>query len=183
LGIGQVNLAVNTTNTANTNMMFLINAIIYSSYNFIMLLPLITGINEKNLTIRQIKVICSAIFMIIVISSVLLLMLLNILNVNGIEIPLIYIANYISNDAVILCLVLILLAIFTSVVCVGYSFLNNVSKTPKKYNRNLLMMCGVSFLLVEFSFANTMQITYTFLGILGVMQILAIIYANFRKNV
>lgn len=180
LGLEQINLE---TNTVNTKMMFLVNAIIYSSYNFIMLLPLITGINEKNLTIKQIKIICLAIFLIIVISNILLLMLLNIIDVNGIEIPLIYIANYISNNDIILCLILILLAIFTSVVCVGYSFLNNISKTPKKYNRNLLMMCSASFLLIEFSFANTMQITYTFLGILGIIQILAIIYMNFRRYI
>lgn len=173
-GISQVDLFT------EPNKMFLINAIIYSSYNFIMLLPLVTSLNEKNITKKEIKTISIVIFIIIVISSIFILMLLNMFNINNIEIPIIYIANFISNDAVILGVILVLLAIFTSVVCVGYSFLNNISKN--KYRRNLLVMCLMSFLLVEFSFASTMQVIYTFLGGLGIIQILAIILANFRKN-
>jgi len=175
-GLQENNLSINYNN------MFLVNAIIYSSYNFIMLLPLITGLNEKNLTKNKIKIICIFVFIIIVVSSILILLLLNVFDIRGIEIPLIYIANFISKEAVILGIILVLLAIFTSVVCVGYSFLNNVSNTTKRYKRNLTIMCILSFLLVEFSFSSMMQIIYTFLGILGIIQILAIILANFRKN-
>jgi len=175
-GIEQINLV------SETNNMFIINAILYSSYNFIMLLPLLTSLNEKNITKKEIKIIVLGIFFIIAISSIFIVVLLSIFDVSSVEIPIIYIANFIGNDVVILGIILILLAIFTSVVCVGYSFLNNISKTRKKYNRNLFIMCAVSFLLVEFSFASTMQIVYTFLGIVGILQILAIILANFRKN-
>lgn len=175
-GIEQVDLYT------EPNKMFIVNAIIYSSYNFIMLFPLITSLNEKKITKKEIKIVSILVFIIIVISSILILMLLNIFNINNIEIPIIYIANYIGKDAVILGVTLVLLAIFTSVVCVGYSFLNNISKTKNKYKKNLLIMCIMSFLLVEFSFASTMQIIYTFLGGLGIIQILAIILANFRKN-
>ena len=175
-GIEQVNLCV------EPNKMFIVNAIIYSSYNFIMLFPLVTSLNEKKITKKEIKIVSILVFIIIVISSILILMLLNIFNINNIEIPIIYIANYIGKDAVILGVTLVLFAIFTSVVCVGYSFLNNISKTKNKYKKNLLIMCIMSFLLVEFSFASTMQIIYTFLGGLGIIQILAIILANFRKN-
>jgi len=175
-GIEQINLF------SEQNNIFFINAILYSSYNFIMLLPLLTSLNEKSMTKKEIKIIVVTIFFIIVISSVFIVLLLSFFDVSNVEIPIIYIANFISKEVVILGIVLILLAIFTSVVCVGYSFLNNISKTPKKYNRNLFIMCSISFLLVEFSFASTMQVVYTFLGIVGIIQILAIILANFRKN-
>lgn len=175
-GIEQVNLCI------ESNKMFIINALIYSSYNFIMLFPLITSLNEKNITKKEIKVISIVVFIIIALSSIFILMLLNIININNIEIPIIYIANFISNKTVILGVILVLLAIFTSVVCVGYSFLNNISKTKNKYKKNLFIMCIMSFFLVEFSFASTMQIIYTFLGGVGFVQILAIILANFRKN-
>ena len=62
------------------------------------------------------------------------------------------------------------------------SFLNNISRTKNKYRRNLIIMCLFSFLIVNLSFASTMRVTYTFLGILGFIQILLIILANFRKN-
>lgn len=175
-GTEQINLF------SEQNNMFFINAILYSSYNFIMLLPLLTSLNEKNITKKEIIIIVLSIFLIIVVSSIFIVLLLSMFDVRNVEIPIIYIANFIGNDIVVLGIILILLAIFTSVICVGYSFLNNVSKTPKKYKRNLLIMCGVSFVLVEFSFASTMQVVYTFLGIIGILQILAIILANYRKN-
>ena len=49
-------------------------------------------------------------------------------------------------------------------------------------NADLIIMCLFSFLIVNFSFASTMKVTYTFLGVLGFIQILLIILANFRKN-
>ena len=43
-------------------------------------------------------------------------------------------------------------------------------------------MCILSFLLVNLSFSSAMKIIYTFLGCLGIIQILAIILANFKKK-
>lgn len=166
----------------NVNNMFIIDAVLYASYNFIMLLPLLVSINDEKITKKEIKIISISIFIILVISSILILMLLSYFDISNIEIPIIYISNFINNESIILGAVLILLAIFTSIICVGYSFLNNVSKNKKKYKRNLLIMCGVGFLIINFSFASTMKITYTFLGALGFLQILLIILANFRKN-
>ena len=168
-----------STDYSNT---FIIDAIIYASYNFIMLLPLIVSIKDEKITKKEIKIICISIFIIIVISSILILLLLNYFDVSNIEIPIIYISNFINNESVILGVILILLAIFTSIICVGYSFLNNISRTKNKYRRNLIIMCLFSFLIVNLSFASTMRVTYTFLGILGFIQILLIILANFRKN-
>ena len=175
-GIEQVNLY------AEPNKMCIVNAVIYSSYNFIMLFPLITSLNEKNMTKKEIKIIAIITFIIITVSSIFILMLLNIVNIDGVEIPIIYITNFIGNNEIILGVILALLAIFTSVVCVGYSFLNNISKTKKTYKRNLFIMCIASFLLVNFSFSSTMKIIYTFLGAVGIIQILMIVLANFRKN-
>ena len=126
-GIEQVNLY------AEPNKMCIVNAVIYSSYNFIMLFPLITSLNEKNMTKKEIKIIAIITFIIITVSSIFILMLLNIVNIDGVEIPIIYITNFIGNNEIILGVILVLLAIFTSVVCVGYSFLNNISKTKKAY--------------------------------------------------
>lgn len=175
-GMEEVNMLV------EANWIFLINAIIYGSYNFIMLLPLITSLNERNISKKEAKIISVCTFVIIVFLSISILLLLSLFDISKIEIPIIYITNYISNNTVILGVVLVLLAIFTSVICVGYSFLNNISRTKSKYIRNLLIMCLMSFFIVNFSFASTMQVIYTFLGILGIIQILAIILANFRKN-
>lgn len=166
----------------NVDNMFIIDAILYASYNFIMLLPILVSANDEKITKKEIKISCISIFIILVIFSILILMLLNYFDVSKIEIPIIYISNFINNESVILGAILILLAIFTSIICVGYSFLNNISKSKGKYKRNLIIMCLFSFLIVNFSFASTMKITYTFLGVLGFIQILLIILANFRKN-
>lgn len=166
----------------NNNNMFIIDAILYASYNFIMLLPLLVSINDEKITKKEIKIVCISIFIILVISSILILILLNYFDISNIEIPIIYISNFINNESVIIGVILILLAIFTSIICVGYSFLNNISKSKKIYKRNLIIMCLFSFLIVNFSFASTMKVTYTFLGVLGFIQILLIILANFRKN-
>ena len=55
-------------------------------------------------------------------SSIFILMLLNIFDISNVEIPIIYIANFIGNNFVILGVIMVLLAIFTSIICVGYSF-------------------------------------------------------------
>lgn len=164
------------------NNWFIGSSIIYSSYNFIMLLPLLTSLKENKIKRKESLIIAVSIFIIIAILSVLIILLLCQFDLEKVEVPIIYITNFMDIKIVILGVVLILIAIFTSLVCVGYSFLNNVSKTPKKYKRNLILICLSSFVLVEFSFSSTMQITYTFLGIIGIIQILAIILANFRKN-
>lgn len=164
------------------NWEFLIDSLIYGSYNFIMLLPLVIGLKEKNLSKKEIKLICFSTFFVIFILSVLILILLNLFDIQKIEIPIIYIANFIGSTDAILGVILILLAIFTSVICIGYSFLNNISKNEKTYKRNSLIMCAISMVFINSSFASTMKIIYTFLGILGIIQIFAIILAKFRKN-
>ncbi len=115
-GVEETNLFV------EPNKMFVVNAIIYSSYNFIMLFPLITSLNEKDISKKEVKIICIAVFVIIVVSSIFILMLLNIFDISNVEIPIIYIANFIGNNFVILGVIMVLLAIFTSIICVGYSF-------------------------------------------------------------
>ncbi len=167
---------------AEPNKMFIVNAILYSSYNLIMLLPLITCLSERKNIKNAPKIISIIIFFIILVSGLGILLLLNVVNVQNVEIPIIYIANHIGGNTVTFSMILVLLAIFTSVICVGYSFLNNISTAKKKYKRNLFIMIITSFLLVNFSFASTMQMIYTLLGVIGIVQILAIILANFRKN-
>ena len=160
----------------NNNFLWIISGIIYTSYNSITLIGL-TGIMNKYLKNKKdyikVAVLTSIIFMALAIIIYLLLINMDI----QVEIPMLYVANKFGKPYKILYSLIILIAIFTTAVSEGYNFLANVSKNNKKiYKITNIIMCTLGIPISLLGFANLVNVIYPIFGIIGMLQIIAILY-------
>lgn len=152
---------------------WLIKSILYSSYNSILLIPII--INLQNLISNRAQVrylIVITLLIMVLLSLVIYIVLnLNILEIENIEIPIIYIANKFGTVYKYLYGLVILIAIFTTAVSQGYSFLNNISKNKKQYFVYSILICSLSVTFSNIGFGKLLDVLYPLLGVLGLVQI------------
>lgn len=156
-----------------SNFSWIFKSILYASYNSILLIPII--INLQNLVInkKQIKYIITITLSIMIILSLVIFIILNIniIEIQNIEIPIVFIANKFGLLYKYLYGLTILIAIFTTAVSQGYSFLNNISKNQKQYFIYSILICILSITFSNIGFGNLLDILYPLLGILGLIQI------------
>lgn len=67
--------------------------------------------------------------------------------------------------------VVILIAIFTTAISAGMSFLNNVCKNKKYFKIVSITMCLLSIAITPFSFAKLIEIFFPLFGYIGLIQI------------
>lgn len=93
-----------------------------------------------------------------------------------VEIPMLYIANKFGGIYKYLYSITILIAIFTTAISEGYSFLENVSKNNKKIYKSLnIIMCILAVPISLVGFANLVNIVYPIFGVIGMIQIIYIL--------
>ena len=157
----------------SSNLSWFLKSILYASYNSIVLIPII--INMKNLIFnkKQIKYVIgfTLLFMLLMSLVIFIVLNLNIEEIKNIDIPLVYIANKFGVIFKYLYGLVILIAIFTTAISAGYSFLENVSKTKKQYFIYSIFICIISILCSNIGFGNLLNVLYPMLGYLGLFQI------------
>lgn len=150
-----------------------INAIMYASYNTILLIPVLITLNQKIKKNKEIKYIALISGIIIFILTVIIFFLLsNIeIDIKTIEMPIVYvIANnfkYFKNIYAII----ILISIFTTAVSLGISYLENNKKNRKSYTHTAAIMCITSIFFSKIGFSNLINLLYPIFGVLGLIQI------------
>lgn len=164
---------------------FLIDSILYSSYNSIILIPVLINLKDyldNKKSIIKISVISSGI--IIVLSMLIYgLLLRGNFYASQMELPLANICLEFGNIFKYIYGAIIIISIFTSAISAGYGFLKSVSKNNKKYNINLIFMCVTSIFISYIGFAKLIQILYPLFGILGLSQIFLIFkYKSIEKK-
>lgn len=150
-----------------------IKAIMYASYNIILLIPVLITLNKKLKDYKDIKLISIISGINILILSVIIFSLLyNIkINIEDIEMPVVYaISNYFIEFKTIYALI-ILTSIFTTSISLGSSYL----KSKKKYQQSVVIMCITSWLFSKIGFSNLINLLYPIFGILGIVQIYIIL--------
>lgn len=157
--------------------MWFFNAILYASYNSITLISILIPMkkyikNKKD--ILKIAITCCLI--ILALSTVIFILLLSIdINIGKIELPTVYAAKSFGIIYKYLYGVIILGAISTTAISSAYGFLNNVSKTRKKYNIYNNIICFIAIFVSLFGFSNLINNLYPIFGILGLIQLIFII--------
>lgn len=68
--------------------------------------------------------------------------------------------------------IVILFAIFTSVISSGYAFLENTTKTKRQYKIVCLFICLIPIVISKIGFSSLINILYPVFGYLGLIQIL-----------
>ncbi len=157
----------------NNSSSFILSAIIYSSYNSILLIPILLTLKNYITDNKQIlKIAIISGFIIIILSIIVFLLLVKIdVDITQLEMPAVYV---ISNKFKILSKLygfIILGSIFTTAISLGTSFLQNTAKNRKNYTQIAIIMCITSVIVSQFGFSNLINLLYPIFGYLGLIQI------------
>ena len=163
---------------------FLISSILYTSYNSIILIPVLVSLktcitNKKQ--IKQISII-TGITIIILSFCIYGLLLKNPSLVQKFELPLLEITKSFGTNYKYIYSFIIIASILTSAISAGYSFLKNVSKTQKSYKINLCLISIGAIIVSKIGFSKLVEILYPVFGLLGLLQILLLIYQIYLKK-
>ena len=150
---------------------FIIQSILYASYNLILLIPVIVNLkkyikNKRNIVITSIltsTIIC-------IMTILIFLLLTNIDNFNKINMPAVYVIKTKFKEFRLIYGIIILTAIFTTAISIGISFLNNICKKdqiPKK----AFLLCLTSVIVSKIKFSALVNILFPLFGYLGLLQI------------
>lgn len=162
-----------------TNSSFILDAILYTSYNSITTIPIIISFS-KNIkskkSIKYISIITTIIFVVLALIIFSLLQKISI-DISLIEIPIMYLSNqfgilkYLYGFS-------IMIAIFTSAVSSGYGFLENTTNTSIKS----FVLCIFSIPFSYVGFSRLVELFYPIFGYLGFAQILLLLLKNRFKT-
>lgn len=177
LGIIDISKIQQYTINNNNSLMFILKSILYSSYNSILLIPVLITLKDylKNNRINKYASILTTI--IVAILSIILFLILSKIDVNieNLEMPAVYLVSKISKILAIIYGFIILSSIFTTSISIGNSFIQNICEKNKSYQHIALIMCITSIFVSKIGFSNLVQILYPFFGYLGIIQIIKII--------
>lgn len=187
IGIGLINLL--TINNLDTNIIdyktnWLLSSITYSSYNIILLIPVLISLKnqikrEKN--IKYIAIISGAITAILAIIIYTLLMRIDI-DISKLEMPVVYMIRTFYEKFKTIYAFIILVSVFTTAISIGTGLLQNLNKKGKSYTQFVIFLCITSLIISNFGFSNLVKNVYPFFGYIGIIQIVLILSKNICKK-
>ena len=161
----------------NDNIAFILQAILYASYNSILLIPVLITLNKYIKNKKQTTIIGITSTLIILTMSILIFLLLIKVDVNieNLEMPVVYVVSNMLRILEYIYGIVILGSIFTTAISLGISFLQNTVKNKKSYTQIALIMCITSVIISKIGFSNLVNILYPIFGYLGILQIYKIV--------
>lgn len=178
----KLNIYINNNFILNINYKknWILSSFLYSSYNCVLLIPLLISLKKEINNKKQIKYISFFSGFFIIFLAFIIYKLNFILgdNINTFEMPLLYVSTKLGILYEYLYGIIIFFAIFTSTVSSGYAFLNNISKNNKQYKFLCIIICIFSIFISSFGFSNLVNNLYPFFGYLGIIQIMLIFLKN-----
>ncbi len=162
---------------AENNKSFLINAILYCSYNSILLIPVLITLKQYIKNNKQIKYISIIVtIFIIILSLTIFLILIQVeVDINELEMPAVYVISNMFKILKPLYGFIILSSILTTAISLGTSFLQNVSNNEKSYSQIANIMCITSIIISQIGFSNLVNLLYPIFGYLGLIQIILLL--------
>lgn len=153
---------------------FALSAVLYSSYNSILLIPVLITLNNYVKNKKQIFYISfiSAIVTILLSVIIFLLLVRVDVDISKLEMPVVYVVSNMFKILRYIYGVVILGSIFTTAISLGVSFLQNTAKNKKGYTQISIIMCITSVIISKFGFSNLVSLLYPIFGYLGLIQIL-----------
>jgi uncharacterized membrane protein YkvI len=168
--------------TNSTN--WLMSGLLYSSYNSILLIPVLITLKNYLKKEKHISII-TIITTLVVISLAFLVYTLLIpieIDISKVEMPAVYLISQAFPSLKLAYGFVLLAAIFTTAISLGNSFLQNISKQPKSYPQLVTILCIISVGVSQFGFSNLVNYLYPIFGYLGFFQILIICVKNIAKK-
>ena len=174
--IVQKNIEVLSSSSIFDN--WLVSSILYASYNSIMLIPMIIELSkymDSNKKIYTTSIISTIILSILGI-CLFCLLLRGQGYISQLELPIVYIVKEFGNVYQWFYGIVIITAIFTSAISIGYSFLKNCTKTKKAYKYLNIFICLSAILVSNIGFSNLVSTLYPAFGVLGLFQICMLLF-------
>lgn len=160
---------------------WILSMIIYNSYNFILLMPVLISLKKqitKEKNIKKVSILVTIIILILSISIFFLLLNANIKEIENQEMPIVYIISNYFNKYKKIYAFIVLASIFTTAISVGIGFLQNISKNSNSYPQFVLFMCITSLLMSNIGFSKLLNFIYPVYGYIGILQIVIIFFIN-----
>lgn len=163
---------------------FILSSILYSSYNSILLIPVLLTLKNYIQDKKQILKIASISTIIIIILSIVVFLLLARVDVDitKLEMPAVYVVSHMFKILRYIYGFIILGSIFTTAISLGTSFLQNTTKNKKSYTQIAVIMCITSVLISKIGFSNLVSLLYPIFGYLGLIQILKLSITKVRLS-
>ena len=162
---------------------WILSMIIYNSYNFILLMPVLISLKKqitKEKNIKKVSILVTIIILILSISIFFLLLNANIKEIENQEMPIVYIISNYFNKYKKIYAFIVLASIFTTAISVGIGFLQNISKNSNSYPQFVLFMCITSLLMSNIGFSKLLNFIYPVFGYIGILQIVIIFFINLK---
>lgn len=164
----------------------IISSILYSSYNSVLLVPVIISLNKiatklENKNIRIISLSCFIILSVLSISVINLLFSLDNNLVTSLDMPILFAIKDMGIIHYFIYGFIILIAILTSAVSSGYSLVN-IFKKNKNYRYISFIICLSSILFYKIDFSYLISSLYPILGVIGIIQILYLLLKKAPKT-
>ena len=152
---------------------YILSAIIYASYNSILLIPVLITLKKYINTKKQILFISLiSTIIVILLATIIFLILIRVdVDITKLEMPAVYVVSNIFKFLEIIYGFIILGSIFTTSISLGASFLQNLSKNKRSYTQIAAIMCITSILTSQIGFSNLINLLYPIFGYLGLIQI------------
>lgn len=160
---------------------WILSMIIYNSYNFILLMPVLISLKKqitKEKNIKKVSILVTIIILILSISIFFLLLNANIKEIENQEMPIVYIISNYFNKYKKIYAFIVLASIFTTAISVGIGFLQNISENSNSYPQFVLFMCITSLLMSNIGFSKLLNFIYPVFGYIGILQIVIIFFIN-----
>lgn len=166
----------------NNSSSFVLSSILYSSYNSILLIPVLLTLKNYIQDKKQIlKMATISTIIIILLSMVVFLLLVRVdVDITKLEMPAVYVVSNMFKIARYAYGFIILGSIFTTAISLGTSFLQNVSKSKKSYTQIAIIMCITSVIISKIGFSNLVSLLYPIFGYLGLLQIFKLTTTKIR---
>ena len=156
---------------------WILQAILYASYNLVLVEPVLINLKQFLKNKKQILKISIEVGTIMTILAILeFLLLINVdINFKNLEMPLVYVVEKTFPRFTYLYGIIILIAIFTTAVSVGISFLNNISKNKKSFPQKAEILCISSVIISQISFSKLVEYLFPLFGFLGLLQMIFVL--------
>ncbi len=156
---------------------WILQAILYASYNLVLVEPVLVNLKQFLKNKEQILKISIGVGIIMTILATLEFLLLTNVDVifKNLEMPLVYVVEKSFPTFTYLYGIIILIAIFTTAVSVGISFLNNISKNKKSFPQKAEILCISSVIISQISFSKLVEYLFPLFGFLGLLQMIFIL--------
>lgn len=161
------------TNSSN----YILNAVLYCSYNSILLIPVLITLRDYLKNKKQIfSISLISTIIVIILSIIIFLLLVRVdVDISKLEMPAVYVVSNMFSILKWIYGFIILGSIFTTSISLGASFLQNVSNNKRSYTQIAFIMCIISVIVSKIGFSNLINFLYPLFGYLGFIQIWRII--------